>query len=169
MADAIARRGSGRTRTSTPPIRQAVLVRSKLEDTFWSFVRTIGEWWPATPFSRGKDQVSSVTFEERVGGRVYETWRDGSTAEWGEVLAWRPPSGFTMTWLITGTPTEVELYFASLGPSLTRVSVEHRGWEALTEEELEAACALPGGYRGGAFEVGWAAILGRFVEASQAS
>ncbi len=48
---------------------------------------------------------------------------------------------------------------------LTRVDVEHRGWERLTEEQLRAACAMPGGYEGGAFTAGWAHILACFAEA----
>jgi hypothetical protein len=51
----------------------------------------------------------------------------------------------------------VELSLAELGPSLTRVTVEHRGWEQLTNEQLTAACALPGGYAGEAFDKGWGA------------
>jgi hypothetical protein len=39
--------------------------------------------------------------------------------------------------------------------------VEHRGWEALTEEQLGADCVLPGGYTGGSYAHGWALILGR--------
>jgi hypothetical protein len=39
--------------------------------------------------------------------------------------------------------------------------VEHRGWEALTEEQLGEDCALPGGYTGGSYAAGWALILGR--------
>ena len=52
----------------------------------------------------------------------------------------------SVTW--TGTPlhTEVEVSFAALGPALTRVTVEHRGWEAMTGEQLAQDCALPGGY-----------------------
>jgi uncharacterized protein YndB with AHSA1/START domain len=69
-----------------------------------------------------------------------------------------------MTW--TGTPatTEVELTFISLGPGLTRVTVEHRGWDALTDEQLAADCALPGGYSSGAYSKGWGAILSCLAE-----
>ncbi|TVT16178.1 SRPBCC domain-containing protein, partial [Amycolatopsis acidiphila] len=95
------------------------------------------------------------------------TWDDGTQRDWGEILAWEPPSGFTMTWLVTPTATEVELSFKELGPALTRVAVEHRGWEKLSDEELRAACALPGGYSGGAHARGWAAILGRLAEACE--
>ena len=55
--------------------------------------------------------------------------------------------------------TEVELTFTGLGPALTRVAVEHRGWEQLTDEQLAEDCALPGGYLGGAYGEGWARIL----------
>ncbi|ROS43310.1 SRPBCC domain-containing protein [Amycolatopsis thermoflava] len=152
---------------SRPPVRQATLVRSDAAHTFDTFVRTIGVWWPVEPFSRGGDRVRDVTFERRTGGRVYETWDDGTEHDWGEVLAWDPPERFTMTWLVTPAPTEVELTFRALGPALTRVSVEHRGWEALSDEQVRASCALGGGYAGGAFTEGWARILGRLTEAAE--
>jgi uncharacterized protein YndB with AHSA1/START domain len=146
-----------------PPIRQSVIVRSDREHTFTTFVRTIGAWWPVQPFSAGKDRVRAITVEERPGGRVYETWADGTVVDWGELLAWEPPERFVMTWAMTPATTEVELSFAALGPALTRVTVEHRGWEALTSEELSEDCALPGGYTGGAYSAGWATILGHLA------
>jgi Activator of Hsp90 ATPase homolog 1-like protein len=148
-----------------PPVRQATVVRSDVTHTFDTFVRTIGAWWPVQPFSRGQDRVRDVVFERRLGGRVYETWDDGTERDWGQVLAWEPPARFAMSWLVTPAATEVELTFTGLGPALTRVAVEHRGWEALSEDELRAACALPGGYAGGAFAQGWAVILGRLADA----
>jgi len=33
-----------------------------------------------------------VTVERRTGGRVYETWTDGTEVTWGELLAWDPLS-----------------------------------------------------------------------------
>jgi len=147
-----------------PPVRQSTLVRASARHTFDSFVTTIGAWWPVQPFSAGQDRVRDITIEQRRGGRVYEIWDDGTEIDWGVVTAWEPPDRFTMTW--TGTPatTEVELSFAALGPALTRVSVEHRGWEALTEQQLAADCALPGGYSSGAYSEGWATILACLAE-----
>jgi hypothetical protein len=55
--------------------------------------------------------------------------------------------------------------FTALGPALTRVTVEHRGWEALTGEQLATDCALPGGYSSGAYSQGWEAILACLAEA----
>jgi activator of Hsp90 ATPase-like protein len=150
---------SGVAALRRPPVRQAVLVRASRQHTFASFVTTIGAWWPVQPFSAGKDRVRDVTVEQQLGGRIYETWDVGTEVDWGTVTAWEPPQRFVMTW--TGTPvaTEVEFTFAALGPALTRVAVEHRGWEALTDEQLAEDCALPGGYSSGAYAAGWATIL----------
>lgn len=150
-----------------PPIRQATLVRSDQAHTFAVFVRTIGVWWPVQPFSAGHDRVREVTFEQRVGGRVYETWTEGTTVDWGEVVVWQPPTRFVMTWTSTPAPTEVELTFTALGPALTRVTVDHRGWEALSDAQLAEDCALPGGYTSGAYAQGWATILARLVAATE--
>jgi len=150
-----------------PPVRQSVLVRSGAAHTFDTFVRTIGAWWPVQPFSAGKDRVRDITVERHQGGRVYETWDDGTVVAWGELLAWQPPERFVMTWTIsTPVPTEVELTFAELGPALTRVAVEHRGWEALTDEQLRQDCAAPGGYTADGYAAGWASILERFAAAA---
>jgi len=150
-----------------PPVRQSVLVRCARAHAFETFVARMGTWWPVNPFSAGKDRVRDVTVERRVGGRVYETWADGTQVQWGELLAWDPPERFAMTWVIVSALTEVELTFAELGPALTRVSVVHSGWEKLSDEQLAKDCALPGGYLGGAFDTGWALILGRLAAAAE--
>src|SRR5450755_1044608 len=129
---------------SRPPIRQATIVRSDLAHTFDAFVRTIGSWWPVCPFSAGRERVRDITIEPRPAGRVYETWDDGTVVAWGELLAWEPPARFVMSWMGTPAATEVEFTFTALGPALTRVTVEHRGWELLTEAQLAEDCALPG-------------------------
>lgn len=149
-----------------PPIRQATLVRSDVRHTFDVFVATIAQWWPLRPFSAGQDRVRDVVFEQQPGGRVYELWDDGTTVGWGELLTWEPPHRFVMTWCVTPADTEVELRFKPLGPALTRVEVEHRGWEALSEADLTADCALPGGYAGGSWVRGWTIILEHFTEAA---
>jgi uncharacterized protein YndB with AHSA1/START domain len=145
-----------------PPIRQHTLVRSDAAHTFDVFVTTIGQWWPLRPFSAGEDRVTDVVFERRAGGRVYERWDDGTTVGWGDVLAFEPPERFVMTWAVTPAVTEVELRFRPLGPALTRVELEHRGWEALAETDLGRDCALPGGYAGGSYQRGWELILETF-------
>lgn len=157
---------AGVTALRRAPIRQSVLIRSDAAHTFDTFVRTIGVWWPVQPFSAGKYRVRDVTIEQRTGGRVYETWADGTVVEWGKLLVWDPPARFVMTWAETPVPTEVELSFAALGPAMTRVMVEHRGWEELSDAQLSEDCALPGGYSSGAYSVGWARILESFAAAA---
>jgi hypothetical protein len=146
------------------PIRQSTLVRSDIRRTFDVFVDTIAQWWPLRPYSIGQDRVRDVVFERRVTGLIYEVWDDGHTVTWGRLLAWQPPTRFVMTWEILPAVTEVELTFRALGPALTRVAVEHRGWEALTEEQLAAATTVEGGYR-----AGWAEVLATFARAVEAS
>lgn len=90
---------------------------------------------------------------------MYERWHDGSEHEWGQVILWEPPERFAITWELLPAQTEVEVRFRVLGPALTRVEVEHRGWERLSQEEL-AACAAAGGY-----DEGWEIILARFASA----
>jgi hypothetical protein len=155
------------TELHRPPIRQATTVRSDVEHTFTVFVREIGTWWPTPAFSAGGDRVRTVTVEPRRGGRVYETWHDDTVVEWGRLLDWDPPRRFTMSWTCTPAPTEVELTFTALGPALTRVAVEHRGWEALSEAQLREDCALPGGYAAGSFATGWTHILGALARAAE--
>lgn len=152
-----------------PPVRQSTTVRSGVSHTFETFVRTIAVWWPVQPLSFGQERVRDVMIEQRLGGRVYETWDDGTTVDWGEVTAWDPPSGFTMSWTSTPAPTEVELTFRVLGPALTHVALEHRGWEALNEEQLREDCAAPGGYRSGAYATGWTRVLEQFTAAVEAA
>lgn len=150
-----------------PPIRQATTVRSDREHTFDVFVSTIGQWWPLQPYSAGKERVRAVHVEPHVEGRVYERWDDGTECDWGRLLAWEPPERLVMTWAMTPEPTEVELTFTALGPSLTRVAVEHRGWEALSDAQLGTDCARPGGYLGGAFVRGWQEVLGALAAAAE--
>ena len=150
-----------------PPVRQATLVRRDVVHTFSSFVGTIGQWWPLRPMSADPGRAVDVVFEQRVGGSVYERWDDDTTVVWAEVAAWEPSRRFVLTWLMTSAATEVELRFKPLGPALTRVEVEHRGWEALSETDLAKDCALPGGgYLGGSYNTGWSLILDRFREST---
>lgn len=147
-----------------PPIRQSTLVRSDAAHTFDVFVGTIARWWPLRPYSIGQARVTEVVFERRPGGLVREVWDDGRTVTWGRLLAWEPPTRFVMTWELLPAVTEVELTFTSVGAALTRVDVEHRGWEALTEEQILDATGAAGGY-----SAGWAAILRAFATAVEAT
>jgi uncharacterized protein YndB with AHSA1/START domain len=83
---------------AVPPIEKSVLVRCDPERAFHAFTAEIGQWWPLQMFSVTQAKARTATIEARVGGRIYETAEDGSTHDWGRVLSWSPPSGFSMTW-----------------------------------------------------------------------
>lgn len=136
------------------PIREAVLVHSDLAHTFHVFVRDIGRWWPTGTHSIGGDKVVRVVLEERTGGRLHEAWADGTEHTWARVLAWDPPAGFTLSWDLQ-PETEVELRFRAAGPGLTRVELEHRGWERLRRRDDGT---LVRSYR-----AGWPAVLSCLV------
>ena len=129
-------RGASVRRLQRPPIRQSVLVQSDINHTFGAFVRTIAHWWPVALFSSGKEAVRDILVEERLGGRISEIWEDGTVVVWGEILRWDPPLRFLMTWSGTPATTEVEFTFLALGPALTRVTVEHRGWDSIPMEHV---------------------------------
>src|SRR6201987_1968831 len=112
-----------------PPVRQATLVRSEITHTFEVFVSSIGVWWPVQRFSAGGERVVDVTVEPRRHGRGYETWADGTVEDWGRSRAWEPPHRIPMTRTSTSVATEVDPTFTALRPVLTRVAVEHRGWD----------------------------------------
>lgn len=147
-----------------PPIRQSTVVRSGREHTFDVFVDTIADWWPLQPYSLGGERVRDVAFDRRTGGRVHETWDDGTEVTWGHLLTWDPPERFVMTWEATPAATEVELVFRSLGPRLTKVDVEHRGWERLSPEQFAGATRMLGGY-----STGWITILDALAAAAEAT
>ena len=54
------------------------------------FTEKMGTWWPLATHKIGKATAVDAVIEPRVGGRWYERGDDGSTCDWGRVLAWEP-------------------------------------------------------------------------------
>jgi hypothetical protein len=63
---------------ATEPVRQSVVVRRPLGETFALFTDELASWWPLHTHSiavdtfEGRVTVESITFEKHVGGRVLE-------------------------------------------------------------------------------------------------
>jgi uncharacterized protein YndB with AHSA1/START domain len=123
--------------TSTGPdpnsVRKVVRVQAPLEIAWRVFTEQIGTWWPLASYKIGKVKAVDAVIEARVGGRWYERGEDGSTCDWGSVLAWEPPGRLVLSWDITADwqydpklKTEIELRFFAEGENATRVELEHR-------------------------------------------
>jgi hypothetical protein len=115
------------------PLRLEFEVRCPAEHAFEVWTRRIGTWWPAdhTVSGRGDLQVELQPF---VGGRIFERTPEGAEHDWGEVLVWEPPARLVYWWHIRrdrADATEVEIRFVPVSAGLTRVEIEHRGWERL--------------------------------------
>ena len=131
-----------------PRVEKSVLVRCDPARAFAAFTAEIAHWWPMQTHSVAEAQTRSVAIEPWVGGRIYETAANGTQSDWGRVVSWSPPHGFSMTWH-PGRPadphTVVELSFAAEGGA-TRVRLIHRGWESLGARAEAARTSYEGGW-----------------------
>ena len=144
-------------RTIRPaPVRKQLHVTAPPERAFEVFTAGIARWWPGTTHHIGAAAYKTSVMEPRVGGRWYETGEDGSTCEWGDVLAWEPPHRLVLAWRITADwkydaslTTEVEVIFTAEAGG-TRVDFEHRGLENWGEraETMRTAIDSEGGWTG---------------------
>ncbi len=139
------------------PLVKSVHVGCGVENAFEVFTRGIATWWPLDQLALHAGEVREVVWEEREGGEVYEVSNGGERAHWATVLAWEPPSGFTIAWKVDPdavAATEVEVRFTPDGAG-TRVVLEHRNWDRLGAGAAEAR---------GNYEGGWGMVLGLYAE-----
>lgn len=131
-------------------IKKSVTVDASVETAFDTFTRGMARWWP-TGSHRVFEDGSTVVFEERAGGRVFERAADGEEADWADVLVWEPPQRFVLRWRVNPKrgPTEVDVRFTAESAG-TRVDLEHRGWD---DPEGRAN-----------YDGGWDYVLGVFVD-----
>ena len=140
-------------------VRASIDVDAPIERAFEVFTDDIGSWWDPNHHIL-EAELAEMVFEPRVGGHVYDRGVDGSECRWARVLAYEPPHRFVMSWDITTQwqletnpekTSEIEVRFSALGPTRTRVELEHRnlerhgeGWEGMRE-----ALGSPGGWPAG--------------------
>ncbi|MDB5460632.1 MAG: ATPase [Caulobacteraceae bacterium] len=146
------------------PVRRQITVEATPDRAFTVFTRDFGRWWPKDKSICGGQQKAAV-LEPRQGGRWYEIAEDGAEQDWGEVLAWEPPSRLLLAWRIGADfqfdpdlLTEVEVRFIAVGDGATRVELEHRlleNWGERAEQAREAVDSIRG----------WPDILAAFAAA----
>lgn len=149
-------------RIGIAPVQKSVRVNASTERAFAAFTQSFDRWWPRTKHI-GAAAVQEFVLEPFVGGRWYERRVDGSECQWGEVLAWEPPSRLVLAWRLTAKfvhdpalLTTVEVRFVSEGADATRVELEHRDLERLGDE----AAAMREKYDS---PDGWGAIVEAFA------
>lgn len=118
-------------------VRREVTVEASRERAFEVFTRGFGSWWPKE-YSIGESEMADFVLEPHPGGRWYEVGVDGKECETGRVMHFEPPQRLVLAWHLDGgwhynpDPTdasEVEVRFIAVGPTTTRVELEHRGFE----------------------------------------
>jgi uncharacterized protein YndB with AHSA1/START domain len=79
--------------------------------------------------------IAETVLEPEVGGYVFDRGEDGSVCRWARVLAFDPPERLVISWDISPRwqletdpdhASEVEIRFVPLGPTQTRVELQHR-------------------------------------------
>jgi uncharacterized protein YndB with AHSA1/START domain len=112
------------------PVRKSVRVNAAPPRAFEIFTAGMKRWWK--DYSINKSPIADIVMEPRTGGQWFERGEDGSTCQWGKVLAWEPPGRLVLAWQISpqwqfdeAIVTELEVRFVPDGGG-TRVELEHR-------------------------------------------
>jgi uncharacterized protein YndB with AHSA1/START domain len=150
-------------------VRKVVSVQAPREVAWRVFTEQMGTWWPLAMYKIGKAAAADAVIEPRAGGRWYERGVDGSTCDWGRVLAWEPCSRLVLSWDITADwqydpalQTEIEVRFIAQGDDGTRVELEHRRLDRYGDrrDEMRTVFDKTGD---------WGRLLAAFAETAAAS
>jgi Activator of Hsp90 ATPase homolog 1-like protein len=128
------------TQLKLPPVVKSIVVARGADDAFEIYTRDIGKWWPTGTHSIGRAEVANVLIEPRIGGRIFERWKDGTEKLWGTISVWEKGQRLVHSWHVSTDPdhaSEVEVQFAALGGNRTRVTLEHRNWERMSGEQAQ--------------------------------
>jgi uncharacterized protein YndB with AHSA1/START domain len=138
-------------------VRKVVSVNVPAEVAWRVFTEKIGNWWPLATHKIGEAEAIDAVIEPVVGGRWYERGEDGSSCDWGRVLAWEPHTRLVLSWEITADwkhdptlQTEVEVRFIAEENDATRVELEHRHLDRYAErrDQMRAIFDSAGGWSG---------------------
>ncbi|HEY1962576.1 MAG TPA: SRPBCC family protein [Rhizomicrobium sp.] len=145
------------SKIAAAPVRKSIVVKAPQARAFEVFTARFASWWPKSHHI-GSAEMAEAIIEPRMGGRWYERGVDGSECDWGEVLAWEPPSRVVLSWRINAQfkldaslDSAVEVRFIAENAATTRVELEHR-ITAVDAEAIRAAVDSPNGW-GGLLEV----------------
>ena len=141
---------------SIAPVVKTVMVACTPEEAFRYFTADFGLWWPTATHSvvayasQFKDKPTTVIFEPRVSGRIFERTRAGEEHSWGSVQVWQPPTRVAFSFHPGRDDKEaqtVEVTF-SASPEGTRIVLTHSGWEKLSANAQQARDSYHQGWEG---------------------
>lgn len=135
---------------------KSVHVKCSPPRAFEVWTRRTRQWWPGGHRPSG-DPASTIVWEERVGGRIYERHTDGREFEWGRVTRWSPPDELAFDFYFGGgasAPSHVTVRFTADGRG-TRVEIRHEAGRLSPESWGEL---------NGRYAEGWAAATAPFAE-----
>jgi uncharacterized protein YndB with AHSA1/START domain len=128
-----------------PPVVKTVTVGCTLEEAFRYFTADFSKWWPMATHSvighasEFKQKPTSVTFEQRKGGRIFERGITGEEHMWGTVLALEPPSRVVFSFHPGRDGQDAQTVEVTFSPAAkgTEVVLTHTGWELLGENAMK--------------------------------
>jgi hypothetical protein len=142
------------------PLRIAFQVDCSVEHAFDTWTRRITTWWPVSHSVSGERGLH-IELEPRVGGRIFERTARGDEYDWGQVTLWEPPTRLGYAWHLRqdrADATDVLITFQAIDAAVTRVEIEHSGWQRLGARGPDAQNAN---------RAGWSGLLPHFVEAAR--
>ncbi len=119
----------------------ALRVAASPARAFEAFTCEIGLWWRSHPlFELTRQGDGELRFDpEGPDGRLVTRFTDGREWEIGAVRHWEPGARLAFGWRLPSfkpeQTTEVEVRFEAVGAE-TRVTVEHRGWDAIPQKHV---------------------------------
>ena len=149
----------------------ALRVAASPDEAFERFTGEIGAWWrPSALFQFTAGKSGRLAFESGAGGRLIESYDDGTVFEIGRIRVWEPPTRLVLGWrqasFAHGQETELHVRFDAIGAE-TRVTVEHFGWDAIPQRH-----AARHGFPLGVFQLRlaewWQALLASYEESVSA-
>jgi uncharacterized protein YndB with AHSA1/START domain len=119
----------------------ALRVQASPQRAFDVFTQEIGQWWrPNDLFQLTPRGDGVLSFEPGENGRLITKLANGTVFEIGRITAWAPGERLAFTWrqasFAPDQLTSVEVRFEQVGDQETRVTVEHRGWDAIPREHV---------------------------------
>ncbi|MBS0383778.1 MAG: SRPBCC domain-containing protein [Proteobacteria bacterium] len=125
----------------TSAVIVSLRIKATPQETFDVFTREIGLWWrPNGLFQLTPRGDGQLRFEPGEDGRLVTDLANGTTFEIGRISAWVPGERLALSWrhgtFAPDQATYVEVRFERVGDDEPRVTVEHRGWDAIPQEHV---------------------------------